>query len=191
MVAQVSANADEVTNERYLRLFSRQIYQNLTWKALVFVAKSKQTVDGIQSWTVSPRRPKEHLILLLLSNDITRTTPTKPSHENSQDVSFGDVLILTGQETDGAWEPAPYFFWEGEGGPVEEEEIIHFSYKNHNFFWILTAILTVLKQKRQIRCCGKKLLLFFFKFFFFPRLFTDSKYIRWCSATSGDKKSSY
>lgn len=63
------------------------------------------------------RRPKEHLILLLLSNDITRTTPTKPCHENSQDVSFGDVLILTDQETDGAWEPTPYFFWEGGGGP--------------------------------------------------------------------------
>ena len=159
-------------------------------KSVSFRCKSKQTVDGIQSWTVSPRRPKEHLILLLLSNDITRTTPTKPCHENSQDVSFGDVLILTDQETDGAWEPTPYFFWEGGGDPVEEE-IIHFSYKNHNFFWILRAILTVLKQKRQIRCCGKKLLLFFFKFFFFPRLFTDSKYIRWCSATSGDKKSSY
>ena len=36
----------------------------------------------------------------------------------------------------------------GGGGDPVEEEIIHFSYKNHNFFWILTAILTVLKQKR-------------------------------------------
>ena len=53
------------------------------------------------------------------------------------------------------------------GGDPVEEEIIHFSYKNHNFFWILTAILTVLKQKRQIRCCGKKLLGFFSSSFFF------------------------
>ena len=52
------------------------------------------------------------------------------------------------------------------GGDPVEEEIIHFSYKNLNFFWILTAILTVLKQKRQIRCCGKKLLLFFSISFF-------------------------
>ena len=53
------------------------------------------------------------------------------------------------------------------GGDPVEEEIIHFSYKNPLFFWILTAILTVLKQKRQIRCCGKKLLFFFSSSFFF------------------------
>ena len=52
------------------------------------------------------------------------------------------------------------------GGDPVEEEIIHFSYKNHNFFWILTAILTVLKQKRQIHYCGKKLLFFFQVLFF-------------------------
>ena len=75
----------------------------------------------------------------------------------------------------------------GGGDPVEEE-IIHFSYKNPLFFLDSNGYFDCFETKTSNSLLRKETVAFFFKFFFFPRLFTDSKYIRWCSATSGDKK---
>lgn len=56
------------------------------------------------------------------------------------------------------------------------------------FFLDSNGYFDCFETKTSNSLLRKETVVFFFKFFFFPRLFTDSKYIRWCSATSGDKK---